>query len=147
MRIGIVGGLDRKARELEGIARAWGHELELPSGVIAGAASAAGLRALVGRVDLIIVVTEVNSHNGVRMARRHAQLAHRPLQLLRRMGVSQFEALVRALPGAAVGAILATSRWAAEIARESPCGTFDCMIAARTRCPRPVRWRRPAWRR
>lgn len=101
MRIGIVGGLDRKARELEGIAHAWGHELELHSGVIAGAASAAGLRALVGRVDLIIVVTEVNSHNGVRMARRHAQLAHRPLQLLRRMGVSQFEALVRALPGAA----------------------------------------------
>lgn len=101
MRIGIVGGLDRKARELEGIAHAWGHQLELHSGVVVGAASAAGLRALVVRADLIIVVTEVNSHNGVRLARRHARLAHRPLRLLRRMGVSRFEALMRELPGAA----------------------------------------------
>jgi hypothetical protein len=101
MRIGIVGGLDRKARELEGIAHAWGHQLELHSGVIAGAASADGLRALVARADLIIVVTEVNSHNGVRLARRQAQLAHRPLRLLRRMGASQFEALARELAGAA----------------------------------------------
>jgi len=101
MRIGIVGGLDRKARELEGIALARGHHLELHTGVIAGPASAAGLRAMVARSDLVIVVTDINSHNGVRMARRQARISRRPLRLLRRMGVSQFEALVRVLPGAA----------------------------------------------
>jgi hypothetical protein len=101
MRIGIVGGLDRKARDLESIALARGHELEVHNGVVAGPASAAGLRALVARVDLVIVVTDVNSHNGVRMARRQARLSRRPLRLLRRMGVAQFEALVSVLPGAA----------------------------------------------
>ena len=101
MRIGIVGGLERSARDLEGIALARGHQLELHTGVVAGPASAAGLRALVTRSDLVIVVTEVNSHNGVRMARRQARISRRSLRLLRRMGVSQFEALVRALPAAA----------------------------------------------
>ena len=97
MRIGIVGGLDRKARELEGIALARGHQLELHTGVIGGSASAAGLRAMVARADLVIVVTDVNSHNGVRVAREQARLSRRPLRLLRRMGVSKFEALVSSL--------------------------------------------------
>jgi hypothetical protein len=97
MRIGIVGGLDRRARELEEIAVARGHQLELHTGVIAGSASAAGLRALVARADLVLVLTDVNSHNGVRMARRQARMSHRPIRLLRRLGATQFEALVRAL--------------------------------------------------
>ena len=97
MRIGIVGGLDREARALEAIALARGHQLEVHTGVIAGSASAAGLRALVARSDLVIVVTGVNSHNGVRMARRQARISRRPLRLLRRIGTSQFAALVRAL--------------------------------------------------
>jgi hypothetical protein len=97
MRIGIIGGLERRARELENIAVARGHQLELHTGVIAGPSSAAGLRALVARADLVLVVTDVNSHNGVRMARRQARISKRPIRLLRRMGVSQFEALVRAL--------------------------------------------------
>ena len=101
MRIGIVGGLDRKARELEGIALARGHQLELHTGVIGGSASAAGLRAMVARADLVIVVTDVNSHNGVRMARRQARISGRPIRLLRRLGAAQFEALVRTLSVAA----------------------------------------------
>jgi hypothetical protein len=97
MRIGIVGGLDRNARELEDIALACGHHLEVHSGVIAGPASSASLRALVTRADLVIVLTDVNSHNGVRMARRQARISRRPVRLLRRLGPSQFEALARAL--------------------------------------------------
>jgi hypothetical protein len=101
MRIGIVGGLERRARELEDIAAACGHQLELHTGVVAGPASAAGLRALVARADLVLVLTDVNSHNGVRMARRQARISRRPIRLLRRMGLAQFEALVRALESAA----------------------------------------------
>ena len=97
MRIGIVGGLDRAAGELEEIARARGHQLEVHSGTIAGPASSASLRALVARADLVIVLTDINSHNGVRMARRQARISRRPVRLLRRLGASQFEALVRAL--------------------------------------------------
>ena len=78
-----------------------GHDVEVHSGVVAGAASAAGLRALVTRSDLVIVLTDVNSHNGVRMARRQARLSNRPLRLLRRLNVSQFAALLQGLATAA----------------------------------------------
>jgi len=101
MRIGIVGGLDRKARDLEGIAHQRGHDVEVHTGVVAGASSAACLRALVTRSDLVIVLTDVNSHNGVRMARRQARLSHRPLRLLRRLSTSQFQALLQGLTTAA----------------------------------------------
>lgn len=97
MRIGIVGGLDRNARDLEAIALAGGHRLELHTGGMAGPASAAGLRALVNRSDLVIVLTDVNSHNAVRMARRHARLHKIPIRLLRRLGATQFAAFIHSL--------------------------------------------------
>jgi hypothetical protein len=53
MRIGIVGGLDRNARELEGLALAEGHQLETHSGVLSGHGSSSGLRALIARSDLV----------------------------------------------------------------------------------------------
>lgn len=104
MRIGIVGGLDRNARDLEAIAAARGHRLEVHTGGLAGPASAAGLRALVTRADLVIVLTDVNSHNAVRMARRQARLRHTPLRLLRRLGATQFAAFVQGLPARSAAA-------------------------------------------
>lgn len=101
MRIGIVGGLDRKARDLEGMAVARGHRLELHTGVLAGQASPAGLRALVSRSDLVVILTDINSHNAVRLARRQAKLHNRPCRLMRRLGASQFAALLQDLPVAA----------------------------------------------
>ena len=106
MRIGIVGGLDRNARELEAMASAVGHQLEVHTGVLAGHASASGLRALVARADLILILTDINSHNAVRMARRHARLQNRPCRIMRRLGITQFAALLQGLraPGGAVAA-------------------------------------------
>jgi hypothetical protein len=100
VRIGIVGGLDRSAPDLKGIARASGHALELHTGGVAGPGSASALRALVTRSDLVIVLTDVNSHNAVRMARRHARCNGVPLRLLSRLGATQFAVFVRALPAA-----------------------------------------------
>jgi hypothetical protein len=97
MRIGIVGGLDRNARELEEVARRRGHELETHTGVIAGKAAAEGLRALVARSDLVLILTDVNSHNGVRLARRTARALHRPVRILRRLGPSHLAAYLQAI--------------------------------------------------
>jgi hypothetical protein len=100
VRIGIVGGLDRNASDLKGIARASGHDLELHTGGVAGPGSASGLRSLVTRSDLVLVLTDINSHNAVRMARRQARQTGVPLRLLSRLGATQFTALLRALqPG------------------------------------------------
>jgi hypothetical protein len=97
MRIGIVGGVDRNAPALAGLARASGHELEHHTGVISGSASSLHLKALIGRSELVVVVTDVNSHNGVRTARREARLRQRPLKIVRRLGSSQFAALLESL--------------------------------------------------
>lgn len=97
MRIGIIGGIDRTANLLQSVAAARGHELELHTGVISGSASAATLRALVGRSQLVVVVTDVNSHNAVKTARREARLRHRPLRIVRRIGASQLAAMLEGL--------------------------------------------------
>ena len=99
MRIGIVGGLDRNARDLEGMAAASGHELEVHTGVLSGHASSMGLRALVARADLVLILTDINSHNAVRMARRHAKLQNRACRIMRRLGPTQFAALLQGLRG------------------------------------------------
>jgi hypothetical protein len=104
MRIGIVGGVDRNAGALQDIAHARGHQLELHTGVLASAASAATLRALVGRSELVVIVTDINSHNGVRTARREAQRRQRSLKLVRRMGATQFAALLAGLGQVDAGA-------------------------------------------
>jgi hypothetical protein len=97
MRIGIVGGVDRTANLLQSVAAQRGHELELHTGVISGSASAAGLRALVARSELVVVVTDVNSHNAVKAARREARLRNRTLRIVRRLGASQLATLLEGL--------------------------------------------------
>ena len=108
MRIGIIGGLDRTARDLEALAEAGGHDLETHTGVVGGSSSAASLRALVARADLVFVLTDVNSHNAVQIARRAARLHHVPLRIVRRLGPSHLAAYLAQLgPGRA-----ATERYA-----------------------------------
>ena len=97
MRIGVIGGLDRSARELEEVARAAGHELATHNGVLAGKASAASLRALVVRSDLVLILTDVNSHNAVRTARQVARAYHRPVRILRRLGPAHLAAYLGAV--------------------------------------------------
>ena len=92
MRIGIIGGLDRNARDLESVAKAGGHRLETHTGVVGGSASAASLRALVTRADLVFVLTDVNSHNAVHIARKTARQHHVPLRIVRRLGSTHLAA-------------------------------------------------------
>ena len=95
MRIGIVGGLDRAARDLEEVARASGHELDTHTGVVAGRAASTSLRALVAWSDLVFVLTDVNSHNGVRLARAAARSHQRPLRIVRRLGPKHLAAYLQ----------------------------------------------------
>jgi len=100
VNIGLVGGLDRTQRGLEAIAKARGHHLETHNGNLVGAAATGRLRPLVQRADRVLVVTDVNSHNAVRLTRRLAAQAQRPISLLRRLGRAQFTALLASWGGA-----------------------------------------------
>ena len=97
MRVAVVGGLDRVAHELEEVARAGGHELATHTGVIAGKATSTRLRALVTWSDLVLILTDVNSHNAVRLARQVARAHHRPVRILRRLGPSHLAAYLQAV--------------------------------------------------
>jgi hypothetical protein len=93
MHIGIVGGVERGERRYAAAAASKGHSFEFHGGDMAGRGSDS-LGALVERSDLVICVTDVNSHAAVLGARRHARTLGRHFLLTRRLGLSRFRALL-----------------------------------------------------
>ena len=93
MRIGIVGGAERIEARLRTVASADGHELEFHSGHMNGTGPGK-LRAMAARCDLLVVVTDVNSHAAVWEARALARRSGRPLHLIRRLGTAQLRLLL-----------------------------------------------------
>jgi len=93
MRIGIVGGAERIEARLRDVATSEGHELEFHPGHMNGTGSGK-LKAIVERCDLLVVVTDVNSHAAVLQARELARRSGRPLRLLRRLGTAQLRLLM-----------------------------------------------------
>src|SRR5688572_31330182 len=65
MRIGIVGGLERAQPLYERVAIAAGHTLEYHPGHTGSRGGTAALESLVRRVDLLLIITDVNSHRAV----------------------------------------------------------------------------------
>lgn len=96
MRVGIIGGVDRSKEHFEQIAKQAGHELECHDGHVVGRAGSA-LDAMIDRSDLVIIVTDVNSHNAVTYARRAMRARGRTPMLTRRLGSARFAALLLGL--------------------------------------------------
>ncbi len=93
MHIGIVGGLDRNEGVYEDLAKRAGHGFEHHNGHLAGRGTAS-LNALVERCDVVIVVTDVNSHAAVWRVRRLAKQRGSRFILTSRCGPSKFSALL-----------------------------------------------------
>lgn len=96
LRVGIVGGVERAAPKLHELAAEAGVTLEFHEGHMEGRGSAA-LAALVDRVDVLLIVTDVNSHTAVQLARKLARKVNLPVHLLRQCGPSRFREWLRAL--------------------------------------------------
>src|SRR6478736_4266973 len=96
MHIGIVGGLDRNEGFYQDLAQRAGHHFEHLAG-----RGAASLGTLVERCDVIIVVTDVNSHAAVWRVRRLAKQRGSRVILTSRCGPSKFTALLAELSAAA----------------------------------------------
>ena len=107
MRIAWIGGLDRNEAQLKRMAAQAGHRLDFHKGDTGGR-GAAELRAMVERADLVIVLTDVNSHGGVQLARRICQRLGREAMIMRRCGAAQFQQLLAAL-AAGDGQVLAAA--------------------------------------
>jgi hypothetical protein len=93
MHIGIVGGLDRNEGFYEDLAKRAGYGFEHHNGHLAGRGTAS-LGTLVERCDVVIVVTDVNSHAAVWRVRRLTKQRGTRCILLSRCGPSKFTALL-----------------------------------------------------
>jgi hypothetical protein len=99
VRIAVVGGLERHEAEIAKRAAHGGHDVEFHRGRVGGR-HAEELEAIVERSDLVVIVTEVNSHGAVLIAKKAAHRCGRPSIIVRR----------RARPRAAAGGAGADGR-------------------------------------
>ncbi|HKU44733.1 MAG TPA: DUF2325 domain-containing protein [Polyangiales bacterium] len=95
MRVGIIGGVERNQARYEEVARAIGCDVEFHHGHMRGRGPEA-LDTLVERCDLIVIVTEINSHSAVRAAQKQCRKRDRRVIIVRKFGISSFEQAVRA---------------------------------------------------
>ena len=103
MRIGIVGGVERNEVQYQELAEREGHTVEFHGGHM-NARGMASLESLIERSDMVVVITDVNSHGAVQTARKLLRQRERPLVLLRRCGTSRFRELLRDLRAVTLGA-------------------------------------------
>jgi hypothetical protein len=95
MRIAWIGGVEKSERLLESIAESAGCEMEFHGGHVGGRGEER-LRAAIARSDLVLVVTEPNSHGAVGLAKREAHRLGRELILTKRFGPSKLRQLLDA---------------------------------------------------
>jgi hypothetical protein len=93
MRIGIVGGAERSETQYVSAAEQAGHELEFHSGHMSRR-QVASLEAMVKRCDFVVITTDVNSHNAVRLARSFARTHARKPHLCRRFSLHDLQQLL-----------------------------------------------------
>ncbi|MCU0655155.1 MAG: DUF2325 domain-containing protein [Polyangiaceae bacterium] len=96
MRIGIVGGLCRAESDLSRVARKAGHEVEFHDGQLRGP-SAGALESLIGRSDVVVVVTEVNSHAAMLKTKELLRKNGREAVFLRKASKSRLSQLLEEL--------------------------------------------------
>lgn len=96
MRIVIIGGLERAEQHFERMALEAGHEVVFHDGRTGGR-GAKVLAQLVERCEVVVVLTDVNSHGAVQLARRLLKDNGRQPLLLRRLSLARFAALLEAL--------------------------------------------------
>jgi len=92
----LVGGLDRNESQLEALAATNGHELEMHTGDVGGR-GAETLTRKVERADLVVIVTEVNSHGGVLLAKKIVRRFGKASLIVRKIGASKLQGLFDAI--------------------------------------------------
>jgi hypothetical protein len=94
MRIGIVGGAECVENEYRRLVKNSGHEIDFHSGHMTSG-GARSLETLIHRCDLLVIVTDVNSHAAVAKARRLARSVGRSPVFTRRFGVRALSAILQ----------------------------------------------------
>ena len=93
MRIAWVGGVESNEKQLEVVAERAGHEVEFHGGHMGGRGEDR-LRASIARSELVFIVTDVNSHGAVLLAKKLAKQHGREVVVSKRCGPSKFAKLL-----------------------------------------------------
>jgi hypothetical protein len=96
MRIAWVGGLDRSKALFTEVAERAGHTLEMHEGHVGGRGSVI-LEGMVARCELVVIVTELNSHGAVMHAKRMAQRSGRKSMIVRKGSVTSLQRVLASL--------------------------------------------------
>lgn len=96
MRIAVIGGRYKNEAQLARIARAAGYELEFEEGHTKGRGMD-GVRIAVSRSDLVVIVTDVNSHGAVHTAKKAARQLGRPTLIIQNFSAARLCRLLEAL--------------------------------------------------
>ncbi len=96
MRIAIIGGRYKNKTQLERLARAAGHDLELRDGDLHGS-GVQEIRTTVMRSDVTVILTAPNSHGAVQVAKTAAKQVGTPTLIVDSLGAARFKALLEAL--------------------------------------------------
>ncbi len=93
MRIAWVGGVESNEKQLENVASKAGHEVEFHGGHMGGRGEDR-LRAAISRADVVLIVTDVNSHGAVLLAKKIAKQLGREYFVTKRCGPARFAKLL-----------------------------------------------------
>jgi hypothetical protein len=96
MRIAVIGGRYKNEGQLARIAKARGYELEFEEGHTNGRGME-GIRKAVGRSELVVIITDVNSHGAVHTAKKAARQLARPTLIIQNFGAARLSRLIDAL--------------------------------------------------
>jgi hypothetical protein len=93
MRIAWVGGVESNEKQLEQVARKAGHEIEFHGGHMGGRGEDR-MKSSIARCDVVLIVTDVNSHGAVLLAKRIAKQHDRRVLVTKRCGPARFAKLL-----------------------------------------------------
>lgn len=93
MKIALVGGLVRREAQLAKLAADAGHELEWHTGDVSGR-GADGLKAVIERSDVVLILTEINCHGSMYLAKKVARQLGRNAVVLRKCGPAKFQSVL-----------------------------------------------------
>jgi len=93
MRVTLVGGVERNAQLLEGIASKLGHKLDFHGGHLTGR-GVDDMHRMVDRADLVVVATNVNSHGAAQLARKLANKRGVPFVMTTSCNPTRFRELL-----------------------------------------------------
>jgi hypothetical protein len=96
MNIAIIGGRYKNMTQLSRIAANDGHHLDVHEGHLQGN-GVHEIRRVISRADVVVILTSINSHGAMHVAKEWAKQLGTPTLIVRNMGAARLRTLLEAV--------------------------------------------------